>query len=259
MEILIFFVTHWYASLFFQTTFYHRYAAHGMFTMSERVEQIFVFLGYVAQGSSYLSPKTYAILHRMHHMYADTPDDVHSPTHIDGSWWKRKFGFIWMMRETALIYYFIDKGRSYFTVNVIRPRNVSIPPGMYKNLPNYPFLDWFGQSWFSRLVWGSGYVAFYVSYASSPWLYLLLPIHFLMGPVHGVIINWSTHIYGYRNYQQKDTSTNLPIPMLGEALHNNHHGEPANPNFARRWWEIDMAYQILRILHAAKIIQLKTR
>ena len=33
MAILIFFLCHWYLSLFVQTFFLHRYSAHGMFTM----------------------------------------------------------------------------------------------------------------------------------------------------------------------------------------------------------------------------------
>ena len=34
---------------------------------------------YVFQGSSFLNPRAYAILHRMHHTYSDTEKDPHSP------------------------------------------------------------------------------------------------------------------------------------------------------------------------------------
>ena len=30
--------------------------------------------------------------------------------------------------------------------------------------------------------------------------YLLLPVHFVMGPIHGAIVNWCGHKYGYRNF-----------------------------------------------------------
>ena len=63
-EILIFFVAHWYLSLLFQTMIHHRYAAHGMFIMSTFWERLFILLSYLAQGSSYLSPRAYGILHR---------------------------------------------------------------------------------------------------------------------------------------------------------------------------------------------------
>jgi stearoyl-CoA desaturase (delta-9 desaturase) len=55
-EILIFFVAHWYLSLFFQTFFLHRYAAHKAFTMSPFVEKVVYVLTWIFQGSNYLSP-----------------------------------------------------------------------------------------------------------------------------------------------------------------------------------------------------------
>jgi stearoyl-CoA desaturase (delta-9 desaturase) len=44
MEILLFFVAHWYLSLLMQTFFSHRYAAHKMFTMSPAWEKVFYTL-----------------------------------------------------------------------------------------------------------------------------------------------------------------------------------------------------------------------
>src|SRR5690606_1699494 len=79
MIIFIFFAAHWYLSLFTQTFFHHRYAAHRMFTMSKTWEKIFYFLSFVFQGASYLSPYAYGAMHRLHHAYADTENDPHSP------------------------------------------------------------------------------------------------------------------------------------------------------------------------------------
>ena len=50
-----------------------------MFTMSKGWERFFYLCTYVTQGSSFLSPRGYAILHRMHHAFSDTPKDPHSP------------------------------------------------------------------------------------------------------------------------------------------------------------------------------------
>ena len=58
MAILIFFVLHWYLSLFCQTFFLHRYAAHGAFTMSRGWEKFFYILTFITQGSSYMSART---------------------------------------------------------------------------------------------------------------------------------------------------------------------------------------------------------
>ena len=41
MAILIFFVAHYYLSLFTQTFYLHRYAAHKMFTMNKFWEKFF--------------------------------------------------------------------------------------------------------------------------------------------------------------------------------------------------------------------------
>ena len=34
----------------------------------------------------------------------------------------------------------------------------------------------------------------------------------------------------------------------GEGWHNNHHAEPANPKFGRRWWEFDLGYLIIKLV-----------
>ncbi len=91
MPILIFFLLHWYLSLFSQTFFLHRYAAHGMFTMTRGWERAFYVLTWLTQGSSFLSPKAYGILHRLHHAY--TEDDPHSPQfsrNLFAMMWKTK-------------------------------------------------------------------------------------------------------------------------------------------------------------------------
>src|ERR1700744_1513896 len=113
MFILFFFIGIWYFSLFCQTFFQHRYAAHGAFKMSKRWEKVFFILSYIAQGSSYMSPRAYAIMHRMHHAYTDTALDPHSP-----SFSKNIFS---MMMRTRNIYTGIFKGttklESRFTKN----------------------------------------------------------------------------------------------------------------------------------------------
>ena len=77
--ILLFLVIHWYLSLFMQTFLQHRYAAHGAFSMSKFWECFFYLVAYITQGSSYVSPRAYGIMHRMHHAYTDTDKDPHSP------------------------------------------------------------------------------------------------------------------------------------------------------------------------------------
>ncbi|MDB2613465.1 hypothetical protein N9Y89_02005 [bacterium] len=47
--------------------------------MPNWVEKFFFVFSFVAQGSSYMSPKVYGILHRLHHEHADKEEDPHSP------------------------------------------------------------------------------------------------------------------------------------------------------------------------------------
>jgi len=79
MTIAIFFLCHWILSLFAQTLFLHRYAAHGMFRMSRFWERCFFLFTYMVQRSSFLNPRAYAVMHRMHHAFSDTERDPHSP------------------------------------------------------------------------------------------------------------------------------------------------------------------------------------
>lgn len=240
MAILIFFVLHWYLSLFSQTFFHHRYAAHKMFSMSKLWEKFFYIFSYVTQGSSYLSPYAYGAMHRMHHAYADTEKDPHSPTYD-----KNLFSMMW---RTKTIY------------NDILRKNINLDLKFTKELPHWMKLENFADSWVSRIGWGAFYVIFYIAFATEWWMFLLLPIHFLMGPVHGAIINWFAHKYGYKNFKNADTSKNLmPVDlfMMGEGLHNNHHKFGARPNFGVKWFELDPVYPVIWLFDKVGIIKLK--
>lgn len=241
--ILAFFVAHWYLSLFFQTFFLHRYASHKAFTMSPFTEKVFYVLTWIFQGSNYLSPFGYGVMHRMHHAYADTEQDPHSPTYDETIWN--------MMWKTKTIYSQIANGKM-------------VPDKRFtEGVPKWDAFDRIARSWPSRLMWGSLYVMFYIQFATTWWLFLLLPLHFLMSPIHGAIINWFAHKYGYRNFEVRDTSMNfLPVDflMMGESYHNNHHKHGSRANFGGvRWHEIDPTYQIIRLLHRLGVIEMENQ
>lgn len=239
MTVIILFVTLWYLSLFCQTFFQHRYAAHGAFKMSRNWERFFFIFSYITQGSSYMSPKAYAIMHRMHHAYTDTEKDPHSPNFSTN--------IFTMMLRTRRIYtdIFLEKA--------------AIEEKFTKNLPEWKRFDQFANSTLSRVLWVAAYITFFAFFATSFWLYFLLPVIFAMGAFHGAIINWFAHRFGYRNFKLKNTSENLlsiDFLMLGEAYHNNHHKRPSAINFGYKWHEFDPVYPVILLLSKLRVIQL---
>lgn len=210
--------------------------------MKKGWEHFFYFFTFITQGSSFLNPRAYAIIHRMHHAYSDTEKDPHSPYFIKDLWG--------LMLQTKDIY------RQYVLKKIE-------PEPAFKDLyPLWPFIDKLSDKWVTRVTFAGVYIAFYLHFVpvGAEWMFLLLPVHFFMGPIHGAIVNWCGHKYGYENYDNKDHSKNtLPVDflMMGELFQNNHHKSPNSPNFARKWFEFDPGYYIVRSLNLLGIIRLR--
>jgi stearoyl-CoA desaturase (delta-9 desaturase) len=216
-----------------------------MFSMSRFWEAYFSVFSYICQGSSYLSPRAYAILHRMHHAFSDTEQDPHSPHHASN--------VFTMMWKTKNIYLDYVKER-------VAPEARFDMDYMWKSLEKW------GESWLSRVLWGLAYLGLYLFfyfYLNMPWYgFVLLPIHFLMGPIHGAIVNWSGHKYGYSNFDNNDKSKNTLVfdfLMLGELFQNNHHKLPQKVNFGVKWFEIDPTYPVIVVLQWLGIIRLNPK
>lgn len=239
LVIIIIFIGHWYLSLFFQTFFHHRYASHKMYTMKPITEKIFYLLTFLFQGSSFLNPAAYAVMHRNHHAYADTKKDPHSP--------KIYTNIIDFNKQTVVEYRNL--------VNQFLNNQISL-----SDVPRWPTLERIAESLVTRIFFVIFYIGIYVLYSPSPWFYSLIPLHIFMGPIHGFIVNWFGHRVGYRNFnQQPDNSKNtLPVDivMMGELYQNNHHKAPNKRNFAVRWFELDIGHLISAFLLKLNIIQL---
>lgn len=237
--ILCFFVGHWFLSLFCQTFFLHRYSSHKMFTMNKFWERFFHALTWVAQGSSYLNPRAYAIMHRMHHAFSDTEKDPHSPHFYDNAFS--------MMKKTFRMY------------NDLIHRKYEAAKEFVGNYPKWEFIDKYGNNMWTAISWGVVYTAIYFFFATEWWLYLLLPVHYMMGPIHGAIVNWCGHKYGYSNFDNNDKSKNTffwDLFLLGELFQNNHHKYPNSPNFAKKWFEFDPLYPVIKVLSWVGIIKM---
>jgi stearoyl-CoA desaturase (Delta-9 desaturase) len=239
MVIVALLVAHWCLAVFIQSSFHHRYASHRMFSMKKPVERIFHLAALAVQGASYLSPRAYAILHREHHAYSDTEKDPHPP-----GFFKSPFAMMW---QTAKRYSAHVDGTS-----TPEPRFVA-------DIPAWPALERFGSGWLSRVLFGAAWVVLYAWLATAWWQYLLLPVHWMIGPMQGAIVNWCGHRYGYRNFSTDDASRNtVPFDFItwGELFQNNHHRASGRLNFAIRKWEFDPTYAILVVLSWIRVIQI---
>jgi len=212
-----------------------------MYTTGTKREKLFYFLTWFTQGSSFLIPRAYAVMHRMHHVYSDTEKDPHSPHFFKDVWH--------MMIHTRLMYN-----------NFLTGKSLPDPEFTEEYLPVWEKLDKFGDHMITRIAWVAVYTGIYIAFAPSAWWFLLLPVHILIGPVQGAIVNWCGHKYGYSNFDNGDHSKNsepFGIFLLGELFQNNHHKYGKSPNFAKKWFELDPTYQIMRLMSFTRIIRLK--
>ena len=134
MAIIVLLAAHWSLAAFVQASFHHRYASHRMFSLTPRAERLFHLLTYLVQGSSYLSPGAYAILHREHRAYSDEPGDPHAP--------KSFSNVLTMMWATAQRY-----GAHVDRTSTPEPR-------LLGGYPDWVRLDRFASRWPVRIGWG---------------------------------------------------------------------------------------------------------
>jgi fatty-acid desaturase len=207
---------------------YHRLLTHRSFRTPRLVEYFFALLGALAaQGG----PITWVAAHRRHHAYADEDGDPHSPR--EGPWWAH---FVWWMYYNPVL---DDPDTKHQNVkDLVRD-------------PFYRFLDRFellppimlgailyglGELWdgvgLSWLVWGIFVRTTLLFHAT--WF-----------------VNSATHIWGYRNFETRDLSTNLwwvALLALGEGWHNNHHAYQRSARHGLRWWEFDFTFLTIQAL-----------
>jgi len=181
--------------------------------------------------------------HRLHHQHSDKPDDPHSPhPHGTGWWglfrgfWHAHIGWAFAPMPDDLDRYAGDLNRSPMLrlVSNLFPLwaalGVAIPAAI-----GYAFGGWPGA--LSGFVWGG--------------LVRILLGHHVTWSVNSVC-----HLWGSRPFQSGDESRNnavVGLLALGEGWHNNHHAFPLSARHGLRWWQVDIAYYVIRALVVCRL------
>jgi stearoyl-CoA desaturase (delta-9 desaturase) len=171
-------------------------------------------------------PIFWVSLHRVHHQLSDHEGDPHTPH--EGGWWAHVG---WILsgdslggQTDALARYVPDLTRDRFYV------------------------------WLSKYHWVPLAVAGVVCYAIAGWpgLFWGIFLRTTLGLHATWLVNSATHMWGSRRFQTRDDSRNLWWVALvsgGEGWHNNHHAHPVSARHGLKWYEFDINYYSIWLLH----------
>lgn len=236
---VLFCAVFYFIRMFGITAFYHRYFAHHAFEANRFFSFLFAFLGCSAMQKG---PLWWAAIHRHHHIYADTVDDVHSPV-IQGFFWSHIGWILAYKNKRTRVEYLKD----------------------WMRYPELVFLDKYAL--IVPIMMGIIiFVAGHLCYRFAPELETDGLQLFIWGFIVSTVlcshatfsINSIDHMFGSRRYDLPNTSRNnllMAILTLGEGWHNNHHHYPVTARAGFYWWEIDATFYLLKIMSWFHIVK----
>jgi stearoyl-CoA desaturase (delta-9 desaturase) len=194
----------------------HRALAHRAFRVHPRLASVLDTYFWVFVGTD---PETWAAVHRLHHRYADTPQDPHSPR----------------LRSPLAVLagspYLFAVAKRRVPAGTPRPRGT--------------------------LAIRAVIVAFYLVVLGLAPVLTILAVHlFCYLGIMGMV-NTVGHLFGRKPHPESpgyDLAW-LAIPLLGHGYHNSHHAHPA----AARTGPLDPVWPLLRVLAALGLIDLGDR
>lgn len=214
----------------------HRYLIHRQFELNPVVEHVCRFLYWITEG---VYTKPFVAQHRKHHKYSDVQGDPHSPVLV---------GF-WPVLGACLVPNFFVKFRYFDSDWALEHYGAGTPN------------DWMERHVYSHTRAGL-LILLAVDVALFGWIGIVswLVHMFAVSLFVNATITGFGHAIGYKNHKTVDNSRNvLPWGILGcgEELHNNHHDDPGNPNFAHRRFEFDLGYIYITLLNSIGLVKLK--
>ncbi len=227
---------------------YHRLLTHTGFDCPKWFEYTLAILGVCSFQDS---PARWVLVHRVHHQHSDHQPDPHTPR-VSAFW--AHMGWL-----------FIDN-RELSTVNAYDRyvRDIIRDPlyfWLQRNL-NWVWVYLAHAVAIFALGLGIGLVA--TGTMAGMWQ---VGLKFLMwGVIMRTIYTWHVtwginsvaHIWGYRNYETREDSTNNWLFALltnGEGWHNNHHADPRSAQHGHKWWELDVTFISLMFFEKIGLIK----
>ena len=196
----------------------HRCLAHRAFRVHPVLASLFDTYFQVIVGTH---PETWAAVHRLHHRYADTPLDPHSPL---------------QRRPLSVLV-----GNAYLFAIARRRLTADAPAGR-------------GMS---HLALRGLVIAFFFVMFGLVQVLTMLAVHLVAYLGVMGMVNTVGHLYGRKphpNFPGFDMAW-LAIPLLGHGYHNSHHAHPAAP----RTGLLDPIWPLLRLLAALGLLELDDR
>jgi stearoyl-CoA desaturase (delta-9 desaturase) len=215
------------------TTGFHRLLTHRSFATYPAIEYGFAALGSLTLQGSVID---WVADHRKHHAHADRDGDPHSPHLGEGalrSLWHAHVG--WLFRDQGRA----EKERyapDLLDDPVMRAIDRAFPAFIALSLAIPFLLGWAltgtVAGGITGLVWGGLARVFLFNQAIF-------------------CVNSICHFHGRRRFATGDRSTNVfwlaPL-SLGESWHHNHHAFPRSAMHGLRWYEVDPAGLVIRLL-----------
>jgi stearoyl-CoA desaturase (delta-9 desaturase) len=215
------------------TIYLHRGVTHRGLEFNPVLSHFMRFWLWLTTG---MITKQWVAIHRKHHRFIDTDGDPHSP---------KLFGIKNIVFRGVYYYYQAAKDARMIVEYGVGTPNDWVERKVYTK---HNFLGVFLMLAINILLFG--WIGILI------WLVQIVWIPFWAAG----IINGLGHWWGYKNTDNKDSSTNifpLAIWIGGEELHNNHHAEPANPRLSRKWWEIDIGWVWINIFKHLRLLKIR--
>lgn len=206
---------------------FHRLLTHRSFKAPRWLERTLATFGTLALQGSVVE---WVAHHRMHHAETDSENDPHNATR---GFWFSHFG--WMM---------------IYTPKFDHPTKLR---KFSRDIQADPYMLWLSKPW---VLIGLQVCLGLILLALGGPAFALWGVFFRVVFLYHTtwFVNSAAHIWGYRNFETKDLSTNcwwVGLLAFGEGWHNNHHAEPEAVHVSRRWWEFDLTWQVIKLLKLA--------